>query len=390
MSLNPEISTLGTTIFSSSNALLESTRKSNAHGLIEDIIIYKWPTGVSTDNKLKLLSLFTTFGRSESESHSKWQTWVLSFSVLCFEEFETKIRQEGNREMTFKSLPMETVTSGVTLFDMMADFDEDDDEYMDKYRSACNTFHQPPKFPEVDPTPEYFQPDIALCSTIPALYGYNSLLLFMAGKKMTDLNQRAMTDARPDAIIRTYKVEGGSYILKGDGKIDPKNYQWINLCWTKSQAAKKAIFTEAAAFAKPSSTAQEVTYTTVKMVEFVGMQPAFYIHKFLLAVPWCHEISIVRPAINKYHESLREIARQPSYLQPYYKMIYGESTKAFHRQALLPLTACAIAYERTINPTLANYTMGEGADAAVMAFDTEAKQKGHATQFGPSNQMREE
>jgi len=376
--ISDDVTNLGSKIFSSSNALLESTRNSNAHGITEEVVIYKWPVGFAQSNRLKLLTLFTACGKSTDLSHSKWQTWVLSFCVLCFSELEIPIRGAGNREIVFKPLPPTVLSTGLALFEAMGEAEEEDDSAL---VSARSNLVFPDKFPSIEATSDFLHTDLLLCETIPAIYGYNSLLLFMAGKRMNELNQRAVSEARPDAIIRTYRAEGAAYILTGAGKIDPRNYPWINLCWTKSQAAKKAIFTEVAAFAKSATQAQAVTYTTVKMLEFVGMQPAYYIHKFLIAVPWCSNISVVRPAINKYQESLREVARAPAYLQPYYKVIYGESTKAFHRQALLPLTACAIAYERIINPTLANYTLGEGADAAVNSFDAEARQKGFSTQM---------
>lgn len=387
LTISEEVTSLGSKIFSSSNALLESTRKSNVHGIVEEIIVYKWPANVSNDSRLKLLTLFTVCGKSSDISHSKWQSWVISFSTLCFSELELKIKAEGSREIVFKTLANDTIQTGLALFSAMSNAEDEEDAALAASRKA---FVLPERFPDVDPTSEFFHTDLLFCETIPAIYGFNSLLLFMAGKKMNDINSRAVAEARPTAIINTYKAEAAAYILTGDGKIDPKNYVWVNLCWTKSQAAKKAIFTEVAAFAKSATQAQAVTYTTAKLLEFVGMQPAFYIHKFLISNPWCSNISIVRPAIAKYHDSLKEIARVPAYLQPYYKVIYGESTKAFHRQALLPLTACAIAYDRITNPTLANYALGEGADSAVNAFDAEARQKGFTTQLGGKQDQDDE
>jgi hypothetical protein len=123
-------------------------------------------------------------------------------------------------------------------------------------------------------------------------------------------------------------------------------------------------------------------YTMAKMIEFAGMQQATFIHEFLQAMPQSVNYSCIRPSFNAYTISLREVAETPSYLQPFFKVIHGERTRAFHRNSILTLSACATAYKKYTTPSMKNFNLGEGATQAVNMYDAEAVRRGHSTLQG--------
>jgi hypothetical protein len=164
----------------------------------------------------------------------------------------------------------------------------------------------------------------------------------------------------------------------------------IHQAWITYADARKAILTKFAAFSSEPSLPQRVVYTVFKMIEYSGMQSAYFISHFLQAMPLCATYSCVRPALQAYISSVREVAAAPAHLQPYYKVIHGDSTRAFHRNTIFVLAACAIAYEKYTSSSMANFSLGEETTAAVNLFDAEAVRHGHHTiqKASQSNEIR--
>lgn len=55
----------------------------------------------------------------------------------------------------------------------------------------------------------------------------------------------------------------------------------------------------------------------------------------------------------------------------------GDSTSIFHRDAIMLLAACTVAWKRRTIPPLKRFDVGDGADEAVAAFEQEAIEKWH-------------
>jgi hypothetical protein len=354
---------------------------SQAEGIIEALTVYTWPTGrFSGDSQLAVLSFFTAFGRSESVSPSAWATWSFTYLMLCFPEFVAVVRSQNEREYAFKPLPRAFVESLVNASAAAQDFD---DSNPDAYENVIRGIPAVSGLPEIPRTSVGFPPELAAAETVPAVYGFAGLLVFLAGKKIAEKNSSTITERRPGNIRDAYNIpEPATFFLTGDGKMGPNAHQYVNQAWVTYAHMRTGVIGEVARFAAGISLPQRVVYTMAKMIEFAGMQQATFIHEFLQAMPQSVNYSCIRPSFNAYTISLREVAETPSYLQPFFKVIHGERTRAFHRNSILTLSACATAYKKYTTPSMKNFNLGEGATQAVNMYDAEAVRRGHSTLQG--------
>jgi len=369
-------------IFGPGPRLGDGGLRSQAEGVIEQLTIYTWPKGEtpSNDAKLAVLAFLTAHGRSDGVSPSSWATWAFTYVVLAFPELVQVIRAENDREYIFKALPKQYMQAVVSLSEAAEDYDE---ESPDKYRESVRNVPSLAGMPEVPKTEEAFPPDLAATEIIQAIYGYVSLVVFLAGKRINEQNPSTITEKRPSNLVNAYKIpEPAAYILTGDGRMGSKAHLYLNQAWVTYAPVRLAVVSEMARFSTGASLPQRVVYTIFKMMEYAGMQPATFIHEFLQAMPQCVNYSCIRPSLNAYTTSLREVAAAPGYLQPYYKLIHGERTRAFHRNSILTLAACATAWKKYTTPSMKFFKLGDGATKAVNMYDAEAVRRGHTTLEG--------
>jgi len=354
---------------------------SNAEGIIEKLTIYHWPrTAVSDDAKLAVLAYLTAYGRSESVSPSSWATWSFSYIVLAFPQLREMIKAENEREYQFKALPLDYINAITTLASAAEDYDDDNPSV---YKEAAARIPTVVGFPDVPSDEESFPPELAAAAIVQSVYGYTALLLFLAGKKINEKNTTTITERRPGNLVDAYNIpEPAAYILTGDGKMGSAAHTYVNQAWVTYAPVRYAVIAEVARFSAGRTLPQRVVYTIVKMMEYAGMQQGTFIHEFLQALPHSVNFACIRPAYNAYATSLREVAQAPGYLQPYYKLMHGERTRAFHRNSILTLAACATAYKTYVTPSMKNFTLGEGATQAVNMYDAEAARLGKPTLQG--------
>jgi len=368
-------------IFGPGPRLGDGGLRSQAEGIVEKLVVYHWPVKqLSDDSKLAVMSFFTAYGRSESVSPSSWATWAFSYLMLAFPELKERVRTENDREYTFKPLPSQFIQALVDVASAAEDFDDDNPA---GYVQAAASIPQLEGLPGISSNSSGFPPELNSSATVPAVYGYAALLIFLAGKRITDRTVSTITERRPGNLRDAYHIpESATFILLGEGKMGTAAHTYVNQAWVTYAPARVAIISEVARFASGVSLPQRVVYTLAKMIEFAGMQQATFIHEFLQAMPQCVNYSCIRPSYNAYATSLREVAAAPGYLQPFYKVIHGERTRAFHRNSILTLSACATAYKKYTTPSMKNFNLGEGATPAVNMYDAEAVKKGHPTLQG--------
>lgn len=375
---------LSDNVFGLSDRHPDTGMKSQAEGLVEKQLIFIRPkVKKTTAEYLSILSAFSYHGRSEDERPSAWACWSLSYLCIAFPEFVATIRQTNEREYEFRPLPESYCSQVLQALEAAASIESAADGEMDKYKAAVDAITPPSEIPDMIYLDDLFVPEYAACATIPVVYGFAGLLIYLAGKKINEKNLTTVTERRPQNLIDTYKIaEEASLFLTGEGQMGSTAHAFVNQVWVSQDSARRAILTEVAAFNAGTSLAQRVVYTVTKLLENAGMGQATYIHRFLKAMPHAVEFSCVASAISAYAQSLVEVARQPTYIQPYYKVINGDRTRVFHRNAILPLAACAITYETHTNRTMGNFTLAEGSSKAVAMFDAEAARRGHMTIMG--------
>lgn len=379
MSSYAQTTGLSNQIFEPKNRFVEGRILSSSEGIVQTLPVYTWPSEpISTNDKLNFLAYLTSFGRSDEDSPTKWATWMYTYIVLCFDNMKELIRREGGREYEFIKLPVSLIHHVSSMRESSLSYEGSDEN--NEYKTLVTQLRFPSHFPSLPGTSDAFPDVLAGCATVPAVYGYCGMIIFLAGKKINEKNQTTITERRPQNLIDTYSIpETATFFLIGEGKMNSVCHHMCNQAWVTYALARRAIISDVASFAAGNSLPQRVVYTVSKLLEFVGMQPAYYIHRFLQAFPNAREYACIRPALGVYSASIREVAKADSRIQPYYKVIHGDLTRAFHRNGLLALSACAISFEKNTSPSMRNFTLGEGATAAVNMFDAEASARNERT-----------
>lgn len=381
LSMDPTSANLSHLIFGPGPRGGDGGLRSQAEGIVEKLTVYTWPVGPrSNDASLAVMAYFTAYGRSESVSPSSWATWAFSYIMLAFPEMQVVAKTQNEREYQFKPLPRDFVAALVAVSAAAEDYDDDNPE---AYREVVRLIPSLTGLPSVPVNEEFFPAQLAASATVQAVYGFTSLLIFLAGKKIDDKNASTITERRPSNLINAYQIpEPATFFLTGEGKMSPEAHRYVNQAWVTYAHMRTAVISEAARFSVGTSLPQRVTFTIVKLIEYAGMQQATFIHEFLQAMPQCVNYACIRPSLNAYTTSLREVAATPGYLQPYFKVINGERTRAFHRNSILVLSSCATAYKKYTTPSMKNFNLGEGATQAVNMYDAEAARRGHSTLQG--------
>lgn len=375
--MDPQTATLSQTIFGPQSSAGDARNKSQAGGIVEQLLIYHWPKnmGLSGDAKLTVLAYMTSYGRSDDASPSRWGTLMYSYLVLAFEEFQGCIERQNHREYVFKPLPAEFIEAVLALANAAEVYEEPE-----AYNAVVASVPAMEKFPHIPINDTYFPGELAATLTIPAVYGYAALIVFLAGKRINEKNKVTIITRRPKNLKDAHQItDEAAFYLDGDGKMSDAAHMHFHQAWISHYHARVAVISEIARFGALDTTAQRVVFTLSKMLQFAGMQQATFIHRFLQAFPHCINYACIRPSYNAYVASLHEVASAPQHLQPYYKVLYAEGTRAFHRTSILNLSACATVYERHTQSSMDNFDLGEGATPAVAMYDAEAAARGHPT-----------
>lgn len=372
--MDPRALELGQQVFGPSRKRDEGLSRP-PEGVVLSTPVYYLPDTTDVEIRLRVLCCLAPYGTSEDISPTAWASWAITYIVTCFEELRDIIMKANGRECKFVPFPADFVTACDALIEAGNMYEEGQSTV---YDDAVGRLPPLIGFPDIDINRNTYPLDVVASNTPPVLYGFCGLVVFLAGKNINDRNVTSITERRPQNIINSFRIpEAAQYFLKGAGRMGTQAHQFVNLAWSTHTAARRAIIETVARFDTDRSQSQKAVYIVTQLLEHSGMQPGFFIHGFLQARPEVCGYACIRPALNAYLASVREVASAPSYLQPYYKLYYGQATRAFHRNSIMPLAACAIAHARQTMPSMANFVLGEGATAVITRFDAEAASKGH-------------
>lgn len=370
---------VGNGIFTPSIKPPSANQLSRLSGITKKLTVYTWPSNqnYSANDKLIVLAFLSPFIRSKSESISQWSTWMFSYIFLCFDSLPDMLLQRNSSEYDIKTLPKSLIVSILKINDIIVNEDVSEDLSLDRYCTAVSELSFPLDFPDIEKSIEIFPENLAASRIIPSIYGFCSLLIFLCGKQINEKNLSTITEARPQNLIDTYSIhEQSVYILKSPNVHSLLSAQMCNKSWNYHYPMRKLIISEVSRFSAGETLPCRVVYTVSKLLEYVGMQQAFYIHKFLLANPQCKDYVCLKSALAAYTSSLTQLRQEEPHIIPYFKVIHADMTKIFHRNSILPLAAVAINYELRNNRSISNYNLGPGMTAAMDMFYQEAKSRG--------------
>lgn len=338
-------------------------------------------TSASTERQRKAVMLAMTLcGRCTDERPTAWQSWVLSWSALCFPELVKQYQDNPNAvDYRYEAFPTSFIEECVSAIG----------DQLDESTAGDKFVRLPMDLPNAALVP--INIELAESMNMEALYAYYSMIVFIMGKSLTPENVSAITTRRPDALIRKRSLQAYSYILTGAGQIHPDHFKHIQSGWIRStQLRIITVKLLARLNASPGrSEMLDVVSVNMEMLKNSGQSYLFYIHELLVACPWAVTIPSLRSPYYHYCRMVLHLATVEEYLRPFYKLMMQDAAKEIRRRDIEPLISVATFFAAQTRTTMNQYRINEGTFPVVIAFRTEALKRGH--EFGEvQNQLTTE
>jgi len=328
-----------------------------ANPLIRKVIVYSLPAHeAGSEEAAKAFHLFLMVaGTSTTTRRDLWQNYVCTIVCACFPSMRTGIlRYAAIEEVVLSQTTMDALKGWYDLYS--ACVEGEDPAFVEAAKGQLMEtvidMRLPPGLPALDV-------DLADSLDLPAIYGHVSMVLFVAGKTISDANRASITQKRPGAIERKYF--GGKVVgpLQGSLRLSNEAHGQIHSAFVSMAHVRKEVFTKVATFNNIADVdpAIEVVATTTRLMRYQGMQQAVLIDQFLSAHEEAFAIPILMPSIQAYAASMRDLMAAPVEQRPYYKIIHGDSTRAFNRNDISNLLVVAVMEARETNPTMMQYAI---------------------------------
>lgn len=342
------------------------------------------------DNKLKtyVFLFWMTCISSSDTSIEAWSSFIMSFTVALLPDLFKHVQDSSVdiirvpqsdidkyeralielEAMLDRTEDMENQTAltgnGVLLYETLSDGDK---QKFRGYHDAIMDVPIPSPFPEGSRAP------IGLWlhneASVPVIYGVLSLVMFLAGKTITEENKSSIESKRPAAIENKFSCKN-SMFLTGAYKMSRAAHEGVNRSWTILSEFRRKVFDALTYFPQnDTSLSMNVIWTTVKLMEYVGMQHTQLIHALLRTYPWVINVPALRSSVHAYLVSLTQFQHVEARLRPFYKVIYGDRSTLFLRKNMEPLIAVAVHHLSENRPEVSNYFTTSGSKAVITAFE---------------------
>lgn len=317
--------------------------------------VFYLPDDTNLQTRSIVLSTMTLFGRSKDGDVRRWKTWLLSYLCMCYPELVEIAFRRNPREYTLEPIDPMYVTNWQESFDQVDESEEED-------VTAEALAH--PLFPEIDGI--LVDAELVGCNELDGLYCYASLLLFLAGKSITQLNRNAITTKRPKALMDEFQTHGSAYILTGKGRIGDNGHQLVHAAWTASVDPRIEIVEHFAQAMGVSATPYRIISHTMRLMRLNGMNYVVLILRFMEAFKeHLKDIPQLRSDIRAYQDSAARWVSIDDSIRPFYKFAYGNECTIFRRRDMSGLVACGIVYGSSTSETLKNYRIDAGYSALI-------------------------
>lgn len=339
----------------------------NTLAIRSSVRVYHLPGDATNADRRVMLTILTLCGRSDDDRPTAWQTFVISYALICFPELVEMMKADSSLvDYDLAVIDRATVDASRQAIVAQADETQRGKVFADL----------PPEFPSVS----LIAPTAALvqASEIEGLYAYYAMMVFTIGKPITPENMPALTKNRPSALIRRRNLQKCEFILTGDGRPTNANYSRIQGGWIRSTRPRILIVMHHAQLvASPNKSEMLDTLTVnMEMLRNAGQTFMFHVHELLIACPWCIELPALRSAFYHYAKMVRTIHSQPAWFQPYYKLAYQDTTKDVRRKEIAALIAVGSFYAAQTRKTMAQYRIDKDMFVVIRAFVELAKTKG--------------
>lgn len=339
--------------------------------LVKKTMIYTFPTDLSEEELLSTGLAFMLMGTNTTASLEEWKSYVCSYTCFLIPEMRGKLALENYAYTAVSKASMAPILARLQTYIDKGLAEEEDNNLSDT--GLVNiTLHA--GLPAASAPSGYKW--VGAEATMKHIYAHYSLVVFLAGKIITDVNRAAITENRPGAIIGKCNLDEETLTLVGALRLSDPSHTYIHAAWAEMTTFRAACFLEFMNYASMNvNFAQDIIYTSVHLLRYTGLTHARFAYKLLKANPWVREFPPLQGSVTVFEDSLRESMKVPSLLQPYLKLIFADKSNLFPRKEMEPLVACAVAIEEQMSDTVQQFYRSDKYAAIVDLFMDERQQR---------------
>lgn len=322
----------------------------------------------------KAVTIITVIASCQSmeDNIGKWECFVLTMFALLYPHFNDVFVKIG---ASLTEIPTAYTPSVVTIVDKaMEVYDKPDElspllQSIEPIKALPNWIDSGGAY---HPTLEHYN-----ASSEEALYGFLSLLVFLMGKTITDVNRTSLNVNRTRAIVERNRLQSEDYYLRGPGKMSNMAVSMIQRFWTTANPYREAVVDFCIEISTSQRLQDNIIQNTFHLLQWSQMAHARFIQQLLEDLSWVISCDYLRASFVHYITSLDAILKLPSRRRPFLKLIQGDKMTIFNRKALAPLLACALIWLKRSNPTLENYQKPEDQEDVEAKFKADLKAHGY-------------
>lgn len=200
---------------------------------------------------------------------------------------------------------------------------------------------------------------------------YYALIVYMSGRALTAQTEVAVQQTRPKNLQQKFNEGAIWSTIGGDAKMSKGAYKHLAKAWLMNITMRIGLLVPLISLeAGEAYVTGNIIYTMFKLLRGAGMAHVGIIFEFLRRYPWVAEMESLQGEMYLLALHSVSLKKAETRLQPYFKLLYADSTNFFDSKSLTRLTALAVTILGRTSTTLLNYAHVSD-PALVTEFDDE-------------------
>lgn len=339
--------------------------------LVGKTTVYIFPKDLTEEELLSIGLLLALTGTNTTAALAEWKSYICTYSCFLIPELQGALKKESYTLVNVSKANIAASLSTVKQYLDVAQEEEANNKVSDTGLAKIKLHNG---LPSIDAESGYKW--VGAEATAKHIYAHYAMLVFLAGKTVTDLNRDAVTVNRPAALIGKFHLDEETMLLNGNLRISDVGHTLANVAWGEMTSFRAACFSEFIKYASVDvDLGQDIIYTNVHLMRYANMGHAKLSYKLIRANPWVLDFAPLASSIAVFMDSVRVSMTVAPSLQPYVKLMYGDKSGLFPRKEMEPLVACAAALEEEVSETVTNFVRSDKYAAIVDLFLEERRMR---------------
>jgi hypothetical protein len=348
----------------------QRTKALMALQLVKKTAVYVVPSDLTDEEKMAMGLLFALMATNRSASLEEWKSYVVSYTGFLIPGMIGKLPKESYSTISMSKATINPAITRILQYIRVAHVATEEENPMADDGLHGLSVHS--GLPAIEAEAGYKW--VGAEATAKHIFAHYALIVFLAGKTITDLNREAITTNRPRALVGKCHLDEETLILNGALRISDIGHEYITVAWSEVSIFRAHCFLEFMNYASmDTNSMQDIIYTSVHLLRHSGMTHARLSYKLIKANMWVVDFAPLQGPVSVFFDSLRESLRVPTALQPYLKLIYADKSNLFPRKEMEPLVACAVAVEEEMSDSITQFYRNERYQAIVELFMEERR-----------------